>query len=221
MRFQSVTLEDPLISSLLIRMATGEPGLTLEHLLTYEDIPAWRSEEFANLAAARGEEAFAPYLPQEELSGYPEFYGRLNYQEGETNTLFVRWSRGYDDVEIDVILPEGDWVCPYTPVDADNPASYDTRLYAIPWCDNVPQEYQEDFYAPTFRAEDMSLEIVEARGTQKDTGGVSYRFRVLHANGVLVSYFCDGLTAGQVWALVEPTLAAGGQIQVCSLPTAP
>ena len=52
----------------------------------------------------------------------------------------------------------------------------------------------------------MSLSIVEARGTQKDTGGTAYRFGVLHNGGVLVEYHCDRLTAAQVWALVEETL---------------
>ena len=222
-RFQSVTTEDSFLSDLLIRLATGDPGLTLEHLMTNENIPAWREDEFASLATARQETAFAPYLPQKELSGYPEFYGRLSYQEGHQNRLFVRWSRvyGYDDVEVAVNLPEDGWKCPYTPVDVDNPASYDTRLYTTPWCDSVPQEYQDDFYSPTFRAGDMTLEVVKARNTEKDTGGSSYHFRVLHPDGALVSYVCDGLTAQQVWELVEPTLAADtiSDAELCSLPT--
>lgn len=221
-RFQSVTLEDSHLSDLLIRWATWAPGLSLEHLLTNENIPAWREEAFASLSAARQEEAFAPYLPQEEPAGYSEFYGNLSYQEGRQNRLFVRWSRvlGYDDVEVAVNLPEDGWKCSYTPVDVDNPASYDTQLYSVPWCDSVPPEYQGDFYSPTFRAEDMSLSVVEARNTEKDTGGSSYHFRVLHSDGTLVSYSCDGLTARQVWALVEPTLAAGAAApdgEICSL----
>ena len=219
-RFQSVTTQDSRISDLLINLATGDPGLTLEHLMTNDDIPAWREEEYASLAAARQETAFAPYLPQEELAGYSEFYGRLSYQEEDHNQLFIRWSRGYDDVEVAVYLPEDGWSCPYTPVDVDDPASYDTRLYTIPWSDSVPQEYQQDFYSPTFRAEDMSLEVVEARVTEKDTGGFSYHFQVLHPDGALVSYACGGLTAQQVWELVEPTLGADTN-GLCVLPSAP
>ena len=60
--------------------------------------------------------------------------------------------------------------------------------------------------SPAFRAEDMSLSIVEARGQEHDTGGLTYSFDVLHPDGTVVSYRCDGLTAAQVWAMVEETL---------------
>jgi hypothetical protein len=57
-----------------------------------------------------------------------------------------------------------------------------------------------------FRAEDMTLDLVKARGTEKDTGGISYAFAVLHPDGTLVVYYCDGISAEQVWQLVEDTL---------------
>lgn len=192
-------------NALLVRQAlSADGGLHLGHLLRMEDVPAWREAEFETLAKAREEGAFAPYLPEQELSDYGEFYGRLTYQEGNEHVLWVRWSRGYDDVEVQVQLPEG--TVTRRTVDASVPESYDTRLYSIPWADSVPEEYWDSFYSPDFRAEDMSLAIVQARGTEKDTGGTAYRFGVLHANGVLVKYSCNGLTAQQVWELVEPTL---------------
>ena len=120
--------------------------------------------------------------------------------------LFVRWSRGYDNVEAEVNFPEGNSTSHYEPVDINVPESYDARLYDIPWCDSVPEEYRMDFYSVTFRAEDMSLEAVMAREVPHDTGGSSFHFSVLHPNGVLVSYSCDGMTARQVWELVEGTL---------------
>ncbi len=191
-------------NALFVRQAlTGE--LYLDHLMTAESVPAWRDVTFETLAQARQETDFAPYLPQTGPEGYGEFFGRLSYQEGVKNTLFVRWSRGYDNVEVDVEFPEGD--APGSdPVDVNVPESYDTRLYDIPWCDSVPEEYRADFYSVTFRAEDMSLDTVMAREVPHDTGGMSFRFNVLHTNGVLVRYYCDGMTAGQVWDLVEPTL---------------
>ena len=91
-------------------------------------------------------------------------------------------------------------------VDPDNPASYDLRLYEIPWCDSVPKEHRETVDRPAFRVEDMSLSIVEARGHVHDTGGLTFDFDVLHPDGTVVSYRCDGLTAAQVWAMVEETL---------------
>lgn len=116
------------------------------------------------------------------------------------------WSRGYDTVEVEVNFLEGIGTARYEPVDIRVPESYDTRLYEIPWCDSVPDEYQLDFYSVTFRAEDMSPEAVAARAVPHDTGGSSFHFNVLHPNGVVVSYSCDGMTAQEVWELVEGTL---------------
>lgn len=195
-------------NALFVRQAlTG--GLYLDHLKTAEHIPAWREEEFSTLAQARQEAEFAPYLPASEPEGYSsytgnkEFYGRLSYQEGIQNMLFVRWSRGYDNVEV-AVYRDGCYTC--NPVDPDNLASYDLRLYEIPWCDSVPEEYRETVDHPAFRAEDMSLAIVEARGREHDTGGMTYSFDVIHPGGVVVSYRCDGLTAAQVWEMVCETL---------------
>lgn len=192
-------------NTLFVRQAlTGDGGLHLDHLMVNENIPAWREEEFSTLAQARQETDFAPYLPQSApISDYGEFYGRLSFQDGIQNMLFVRWSKGYDNVEVDVYR---DGYYPYHLVDPDEPESYDLRLYSIPWCDSVPDEHRETVDHPAFKAEDMSLTIVEARGREHDTGGMTYSFDVLHPDGTLVSYRCDGMTAQQVWALVEETL---------------
>lgn len=198
------------LNTLFVRQALiSDGGVHLDHLLTTDDIPAWREEEFSTLAQARQETDFAPYLPTGEPEGYSsytgnkEFYSSLSYQEGVQNRLFVRWSRGYDNVEVCVYR---DGYHPYHLVDPDEPESYDLRLYSIPWCDSVPDQYRETVNDPAFRAEDMSLAIVEARGREHDTGGMTYSFDVLHPDGVLVSYRCDGMTAEQVWAMVKETL---------------
>ena len=191
-------------NALFVRQAlTG--GLYLDHLKTAESVPAWREEEFSTLAQARRETDFAPYLPAQEPEGYRnrEFYGRLSYQEGSQNMLFVRWSRGYDNVEV-CVYRDGYYV--YNLADPARPESYDLRLYPIPWSESVPREYWDTVNAPAFRAEDMSPAIVEARGVGKDTGGLSFDFDVLHPDGTVVSYRCDGMTAGQVWDMVEETL---------------
>lgn len=191
--------------SRFVRYAIADGGVDLSCLtVDPSDIPEWREESFETLAQARQETDFAPYLPQSApISDYGEFYGRLSFQDGVQNMLFVRWSRGYDDVEVCVYQ---DGYYPYHLVDPDEPEAYDLRLYSIPWCDSVPEEYRETVNDPAFRAEDMSLTIVEARGREHDTGGMTYSFDVLHPDGTLVSYHCDGMTAQQVWALVEETL---------------
>ena len=191
-------------SPLFVRQALiSDGGLYLDHLMINEAIPAWREETFDTLAQARQEADFAPYLPTAEPSGYGEFYGRLSYQEGAQNMLFVRWNQGYDNVEVAVYRGENH---SYNLADPARPETYDLRLYPIPWCDSVPQEYWDTVNAPAFRAEDMSLELVEARGREHDTGGMTYSFEVLHPDGTVVSYRCDALSARQVWELVEETL---------------
>lgn len=207
LRFQSVSHSDNVLTPSLVNWATyADGGLSLDHLLTSEDVPLWRKTEFISLAEARQEVDFAPYLPETYSYPYGEFGGRLDYQQGSRHSLHVRWSNGYDDVEIDIQLPEGG-EAPLVPlIDPNLPASYDVRLYQIPWADTVPREYQADFYKPVFRAADISLAIIEARLQEKDTGSTACRFCILHANGVLVGYSCDGLTPEQIWSLVEPTL---------------
>lgn len=201
--------------SRFVRYAIVDEGVNLSCLtVAPEHIPAWREESFETLAQARQEGEFAPYLPTKEPEGYSayvgnkEFYGNLSYQEGVQNRLFVRWSRGYDNVEVCVYR---DGYYPYHLVDPDEPETYDLRRYSIPWCDSVPEEYQETVNDPAFRAEDMSPAIVEARGREHDTGGMTWSFDVLHPDGTLVSYRCDGLTAAQVWAMVEETLPSAQQ----------
>lgn len=195
-------------NALFVRQAIAG-GLYLDRLMTAESVPAWREEEFSSLAQARQEADFTPYLPTGEPEGYSsyvgnkEFYGRLSYQEGRQNTLLVRWSRGYDDVEVRVYR---DGYYTYHLADPARPETYDLRLYPIPWSESVPREYWDTVNSPTFKAEDMSLAIVEARSIEKDTGGLKFDFSVLHPDRTVVSYRCDRMTARQVWELVEETL---------------
>lgn len=201
--------EDPMdaavwYSSLLVRQALADDGgVYLDHLLTNSNIPAWRTAEFSSLEEARQETAFAPYLPQANIPGYGEFSGYLTYQAGNRNRLSVYWFRGYDQVSLSISLPEVRQEIPA--VDVNRPETYDVRRYPIPWSESVPEEYRDTVDMPTFRAEDMSLAVVEARGHEKDTGGLSFRFGVLQGHGVLVEYHCDGLSARQVWELVQET----------------
>ena len=199
-----------LFNTLLVRQALAQDGgLSLEALMTAEEVPAWRMEAFYSLEEARTEAAFAPYLPQTAPAGYGEFYGSLEYQEGNYNLLWVRWSRGYHDVEVTVRLPEGEETTYYQLVDPDAPETYDKRLYSIPWSDSVPEEYRETVDHPLFRAKDMSRELVEARAHLKAEQGepdaTVIDFAVLHPDGTVVEYDCEGLTVDQVWEMVEDT----------------
>lgn len=198
-------------NAMVVTQLCHTDGFYLDQFARNEDIPAWAEENFETLAQAKsyGEyPRFAPYLPVEGPEGYGEFHGRHSYQEGERDTLWLRWSKGYDDVEVKVYLPEGgsdDWLMDDL-VEVDVPESYDWRLYDGAICDVVPEEYQDSFYKPVFRASDMSLEVIRARMTGHDTGGESCRFYVLHESGAVVGYDCSGVSAQYVWSLVEATL---------------
>lgn len=172
-----------------------------------EEVPAWREESFDTLDQARRESDFAPYLPERDPAGYGDFYGRLSYQEGVRNSLFVRWSRGYDEVEVSVSLPEGEGREAEEPVDVRVPESWDWRLYegAI-YGSTIPEEYQDGFFSPVFRAEELSPDVVEGRMRPHDTGGESCRFSVLYDSGAVASYTCSGLSAREVWEIAEGTL---------------
>ena len=178
------------------------------HIAHNDNIPPWEETTFDTLAEARERTDFAPYLPQTAPVNWSDFHGRLSYQEGSYNYLFVRWSKMYDNVEIDVHLPEGDSTDYYHTqlVDVTVPESYDWQLYDGPISDTVPQEYRMAFYKPAFRAKDRSFEVVQARMHGHDTGGEICHFYVIHEDGVVVGYDCSGVTAQEVWDLVEPTL---------------
>ena len=123
--------------------------------------------------------------------------------------MYLRWSRGYDDVTMMIYLPEGKTAWGSV-VDVDRPETYDVRLYPVPRADSVPEEYRETVDHPVFRAEDMSRDLVAARAYTAedagDTGGVRMSFSVLHPDNTLVQYDTKGLSVEELWALVEPTL---------------
>ena len=195
------------LSTLFLRWCCSKDmELTLQHLLTNTDVPAHRHVVFKRGAEAWEETAFAPYLPAGEPAGFTFEDGELRYQEGNYDQLWLCWTKGYDAVRISVEFPEGGDDYGRSPVDVSNLAAYDVRLYEIPWCDSVPAEYQDSVFYPTFRAEDISREIIDARETAKDTGGSHFLFRVLHDNGVLVSYDISGMSADAVWALIADNM---------------
>lgn len=182
---------------------------TLDHLRTTTDIPDWRAETFSSLEEARQEADFAPYLPASAPAGYGEFEGMLSYQEGVRNTLFLRWSRGYSDVTVRVSLPESG-TPQGEPVDLSNRAAYDVRLYSIPWCDSVPEEYRETVDNPIFRAQDMTREIIAARSrSYQDAGdidGPRINFTIRYSDGTEAEYTSKGLSEDALWAIFSPTL---------------
>ena len=201
-RFQ--TGEQSQLCELFVQWATlPEGGLSLDHLRTVDDAPAFRSETFDSLAAVRSEAEYAPYLPDTDPAGYGEFYAHLTWQEGVQNELFLRWSRGYDDVCLWITRPEGDApVAGSDPVDVDARDTWDLRLYSDVW-EEASGDDLDTLLCPTFRAGDMTRDILDGRAREKDTGGWEYSFCILHGDGTVVEYRCSGLTADKVWEMVK------------------
>lgn len=199
-------------STLFVNHTFSGEGIqfTLDHLRTAAHIPAWRADTFSSLEEARLEVAFAPYLPASAPTGYGEFEGNLFYQEGTKNTLFLRWSQGYSDVTVRVSLPEGG-APEREPVDINDRAAYDVRLYSIPWCDSVPEEYWETVDNPIFRAQDMTREVVAARShSYQDAGdmdGPRINFTIRYPDGAEAVYTSKGLSEDTLWAMISPTLS--------------
>lgn len=198
-------------NSLFVNRTFAGEGIqfTLDHLRTTTDIPDWHADTFSSLEEARQEADFAPYLPASAPAGYGEFEGKLSYQEGVRNTLFLRWSQGLADVTVRVSLPEGG--APVgNPVDVSNPAAYDVRLYSIPWCDSVPEEYRNSVSSPTFRAQDMTREVIAARSlSYQDAGdidGPRINFTIRYSDGTEAEYTSKGLSEDSLWAMISPTL---------------
>lgn len=198
-------------STLFVNHTFAGEGIqfTLDHLRTAADIPAWRADTFSNLEEAQQKAAFAPYLPASAPAGYGEFEGTLSYQEGIKNTLFLRWSRGYSDVTVRESLPEGG-APEGEPVDINDQAAYDVRLYSIPWCDSVPEEYRDTVDNPIFRAQDMTREVVAARShSYQDAGdidGPRIDFTIRYPDGTEATYTSKGLGEDALWTMISPTL---------------
>lgn len=203
-KFQSAEACDD--STLFIYRAT-DAGLTLSHIAQLEHVPEFRSVWLETYEEALRETDFLPYLPASVPEGFGEFGGKLVYQEGIDHHLVVWWHRGYDDVHLYVTLPEGGDNGAYDPVDINAPETWDRRLYpGSNWGESLSDELLDTLYFPTFRAEDMSRDVIEGRKMPRDTGGYAYQFHVLHPDGTAVEYNLSGLTVDEVWAMVEPTL---------------
>lgn len=202
-RASFTSVEDNTDSTLFIYRAT-DVGLTLEHIAQLEDVPDFRSVWFrdgSDYSEVLKEADFLPYLPQSVPEGFGEFGGKLVYQEGIDHHLVVWWRRGSDSIHLYLTLPEGG--APDTvPVDIDAPETWDLRRHGRDrWDEGLSYEVLNTLEFPTFRAEDMTREVVEAR---QDT--TSWQFQVLHPDGTAVEYSIYGLTADEVWSMVEATL---------------
>lgn len=195
-----------LIEKALTQLLSPDQALRLRQLVPAE-IPQWRSEQLT-WEEAKLESGFEAYLPAQVPA-------RFQFEEGwrelgqNRDYLTLLWTQGYDSIFLCIDRLGASYPADYLQtfqVDVENPASYDLRLYEIPWCDIVPEEYLQTISNPVFLAEDVTWEVMQAREQQNTDSGTSrFQFEILYPDGVSVRYMAN-ITAEELWAIVEPTL---------------
>jgi len=147
---------------------------------------------------------FGEFMPTNIPSGFV-FESGSRFVEEDGYTLVTGWSRG-----LDTIL----WVT-RTPLEsdlrnilsADDREKFDVSLFETPWADSVPIEIHYYFQSPVFLAEEITLDIIEARTRWVDCerGTVSRwetsEFSVLFGD-IIVQVSTSGMSAEQVWEML-------------------
>ncbi len=150
------------------------------------------------LDACRAEPVLGGHLP----ASIPR---RFTFASGSSTggALSALWTSGMEELHVSLTRPE----TPPDTMDPADPARYDVRLYAIPWCDSVPEDILfGGFQDPVFRQEDLTEALIAARGLSVsdsgDAAGLRFTFSVLYPDGVVARYSLKGLTAAEAAALV-------------------
>ncbi|MEG1725990.1 MAG: hypothetical protein RR313_11400 [Anaerovoracaceae bacterium] len=162
-------------------------------------------EEDLTESEAYSEADFGKYLikiPNSYL-----FNSANRFLNQNNNLLFASWSKGYDDIRVQVsILDEDSKARIVSPKDTE---LYDMSLYSIPWVDSMPRDTYHIIENPVFRIEDLTLEMINlreyTRGEAGDPSGnsLNMRFSVLYdevvvavnSEGVSAEYLYEELTA--------------------------
>lgn len=144
-----------------------------------------------------------PLLGEHVPDTVPEGFTFASGVVGPDQVLTLLWSDGaMGEVFLSLSRPD---TAPET-METSDPAAYDVRLYAPPWSESLPETVRlGGFEDPVFRWEDLTDEIVAARGVQGDRGdtpGLRFTFRILYPDGVVMACRLKGLTVQEAAALV-------------------
>lgn len=180
--------------------------------------------EYATLGELRSavDERFLPYLPT-TLMDHDEFRGYWRRNNEEYESVDVSWHKPWviqDSYarfsysgDIDVKWPLVAMGLPEI-TDVTDRESYDFREHPGLKFPDGSQGYEgiyEKLYCPTFRAKDASQDLVESRIYWSDEYNSECRFQLLHDNNVLVNYLFQGMTAEEIWKVVQDTIPDGAQ----------
>jgi hypothetical protein len=168
-------------------------------------VPELRNEEMT-LEQSRIDPDFGAFMPINIPQGFIFDSGRRTLNQWD-NSIRANWHRfpAFDNIFWTVAEPhEFDLE---RIVSANDRHKFDVSLYSIPWMDSVPSEIIDYLHNPVFLAEEMSLEIVQARA-QWDAGrhgeSAGWRivpFGVLHGD-VIIRISASGVSPEQIWAML-------------------
>ena len=155
------------------------------------------------LEACRALPRLGAHVPETLPEGFSFASGTSGPDQEGGSWLTLLWSDGaLGEVFLSLTQPE----TPPEPMDVSDPAAYDVRLYERPWSERLPEAVRAGGFAdPVFRWEDLTEEVVAARGLPGDggdAGGLRFTFRVLYPDGVVAAYRIKGLTRSEAAALV-------------------
>jgi len=153
------------------------------------------------LHEARHDPHFGTYIPATVPEG---FAFESAYSQGQGDTLLVSWSRGMPSMDhIAWVLHFSDEHWENSIVCVTERERYDVSLYSIPWFDSVPEEHREVFNMPVFRAEELSLDVIQARQLQGRGRGPSLApFAVLFGD-VIMQPRTNGVTPEQLYNMLS------------------
>ena len=168
-------------------------------------VPELRNEEMT-LEQARIDPDFGAFMPINIPQGFVFDSGRRTLNQWD-NSISANWHRfpTFDNIFWTVAEPhEFDLE---RIVLANDRHKFDVSLYSIPWMDSVPNEIIDYLGNPVFLAEEMSLEIVQARAQWDESrhgesaGWRIVPFSVLHGD-VIIRVSARGVSPDQIWAML-------------------
>jgi hypothetical protein len=167
-------------------------------------IPPLREERMP-LNTARLDPDFGAFMPVNVPTGFQADIARRTLNQS-MNSLSAIWHvapPGFDSFNWTVREPlESDLI-----VSVNDREKFDVSLYAIPWADSVPNEIRAYFQFPVFLAEEMSVDIIQARtrwesADRGDTPGWrTTQFGVLYGD-VIIVISARGLSPEQIWGML-------------------
>ena len=167
-------------------------------------IPELRNERLT-LNEALIDPDFGAYLPENVPSQFV-FESAQRFINQTANSLIASWhtsSPRTNSIRWQISKPTAHDL--ERIVYASEREKYDMSLYSIPLADSVPAELTEYVFNPVFLAEELTLDIIQARaglgGRRGDAAGGHMLFSVFYGD-VVIEISINGLSPEQVWEML-------------------